>query len=351
MNNSTFPYRWYLSDGYPSKGIYNHNCKVFGTFICGGGSSMGYKLAGYNHIGGVEIDKEVVGIYKENHHPKHLFHEDLRLFNKRNDLPEELFELDILDGSPPCSTFSLSGKREKVWGKEKVFREGQTKQTLDDLVYVYTETIEKLKPKVCILENVEGILKGNAKSYCKKINQKLDKIGYRVQVFSLNAATMGVPQKRQRVFFIGHRKDLKFPKLKLEFNQQFITYGEIRIPRDENRKMTDYDIDIWNKKRNGDKSYEDVLNRTENRKSNFNARFIYDKSVVNTIASCAGAKLVSFEECKRMSNTELKLAGSFPLDYNFLKIKPKYVIGMSVPPVMIAQISHQIWLQWLSKLN
>lgn len=47
-----FPYKWNVSDGYPAKGIEAHNSTVFGTFICGGGSSMGYKLAGYHHWGG-----------------------------------------------------------------------------------------------------------------------------------------------------------------------------------------------------------------------------------------------------------------------------------------------------------
>jgi DNA (cytosine-5)-methyltransferase 1 len=133
MNKHLYPYRWYLKDGYPLK----NGLKVFGTFICGGGSTMGYKLAGFEHLGGVEIDPPIAAVYKTNHHPKYLFNEDIRYFNKRTDLPDELYQLDILDGSPPCSTFSMAGAREKGWGKEKTFREGQIKQTLDDLVFVY----------------------------------------------------------------------------------------------------------------------------------------------------------------------------------------------------------------------
>ncbi|MCQ4142520.1 DNA cytosine methyltransferase [Chryseobacterium sp. EO14] len=47
-------------------------------------------------------------IYQTNHSPEHFYHEDIRDFNRRNDLPKELYELDILDGSPPCSAFSMS---------------------------------------------------------------------------------------------------------------------------------------------------------------------------------------------------------------------------------------------------
>lgn len=77
-------------------------------------------------------------VYVKNHSPKYNFCMDLRDFNKipSAELPEELFSLDILDGSPPCTTFSMAGQREKTWGKKKKFREGQTEQTLDDLASV-----------------------------------------------------------------------------------------------------------------------------------------------------------------------------------------------------------------------
>ncbi len=55
---------------------------------------------------------------------------------------------------------------------------------------------------------------------------------------------------------------------------------------------------------------------------------------------------------KRMLNpNELCIGGTFPIDYNFSVMKEKYLIGMSVPPVMVAQIATQIWEQWLSKIN
>jgi DNA (cytosine-5)-methyltransferase 1 len=349
MSKHKYPYRWYLKDGYPAKGIEKHRLKVFGTFICGGGSTMGYKLAGYEHLGGVEIDPKISAVYKLNHNPKYLFTEDIRQFNKRTDLPDELFNLDILDGSPPCSTFSMAGSREKAWGKEKQFREGQSVQTLDDLVFVYCDTIIKLQPKVFILENVKGIIQGNAKVYSKKIVQKMTAAGYIVQVFCLNAASMGVPQKRERVFFIGYKKELNFPKLKMEFDEDVICYGEIRIKGFKDTVFTDYDFSIWSKKKDGDRDYGTTLMREESRESNWNSKYIYDNEVCQTITSSSGSKLVAFSEPKRLANDELKMCGTYPLDYNFEQIEPKYLIGMSVPPVMTAQIAHQIYLQWFDK--
>ena len=341
-----FPYKWNLSDGYPAKGVDYHGCKVFGTFICGGGSSMGYKLAGFEHLGGVEIDKEVADIYNTNHSPKYLYNEDIRQFLERDDIPEELFSLDLLDGSPPCSTFSMAGSREDAWGKKKQFREGQTKQTLDDLVFVYCDLIIKLKPKVFLLENVKGIIQGNAKVYSKKIVQKMEMAGYVVQVFCLNAASMGVPQKRERVFFIGHKKEFVLPKLKMEFNEKPILFGEIK-QNDKIFTENEY-IKKWNSVKQG-----------EMFENSFSTYKLSDKEVCPTLTGTQRKSfytgLLHSTEPRKLNTKEFCLIGSYALDYNFKKHNNEnfesYLIGMSVPPVMTAQISHQIYLQWLGKIK
>jgi len=341
-----FKYKWYLKDGYPATDIEKNNFNVFGTFICGGGSTMGYKLAGFNHLGGVEIDKKVADIYKLNHNPKYLFNEDIREFNKRNDLPKELFNLDILDGSPPCSTFSMAGSRENAWGKSKQFREGQAKQTLDDLVFVYCDTIIKLQPKVFILENVKGIIQGNAKVYSKNTVEKMTKAGYVVQVFLLNAASMGVPQKRERVFFIGYKKDLNFPKLKLEFNEKPILFCEIQEKNNIN-DLTDRQFYLWQNRIKTDKSNGDTVMRLEKRLSGFTNPILHSDEVCPTINSQGGSFML-YDLPRQINDNECCQCGSYPIDYNFKDLKARYLIGMSVPPVMTAQISHQIYLQWLN---
>lgn len=336
-NKYKFPYKWNLADGYPAKGIAKNECNVFGTFICGGGSTMGYKLAGFNHLGGVEIDPQVADVYKENHKPKYLFVEDIREFNKRTDLPKELFNLDILDGSPPCSTFSMAGSREKAWGKEKQFREGQAVQTLDDLVFVYCDTIIKLQPKVFLLENVKGIIQGNAKAYSKEIVKKMTAAGYVVQVFCLNAASMGVPQKRERVFFIGHKKEFVLPKLELVFNETGVTFGEIQHCNLKN-DLTDFAYNGWIKAKQGKPI------------GVFISDLRFSNSEVSQTIRSNGSAYHS-TQARHISKSELCQIGTYPLDYNFKEIQPKYLIGMSVPPVMTAQISHQIYLQWLIKIK
>lgn len=327
--------------------------KAFGTFVCGGGSTMGYKLAGFQHLGGVEIDERMVRLYKHNHSPKYMYVEDIRKFNKRNDLPRELYNLDLLDGSPPCTTFSMAGVRERHWGKEKKFKEGQKTQRLDDLVYVYCDTIKKLRPKIAILENVAGIVAGRAKKYAIGIVERLNKMGYIVQIFKLNSATMGVPQARERVFFIARRKDLSLPPLQLHFNSPPISFGAI-VSKNCNRSQVKPLYPSVQKRlpyvRKGERSlkYADARFRGLNTLNAFyGTQILYNNIVPNTLT--ATGCTVYYNEKRELSDSEYRRMSTFPKDYDFLDANVRYVCGMSVPPLMTLAITREIKKQWFNQ--
>lgn len=326
----------------------NKNLKAFGTFLCAGGSSIGYKLAGFNHLGGVELDPKCAKLYELNLSPKYLYVEDIRLFNKRNDLPDELYNLDILDGSPPCSTFSTAGSRENAWGKEKKFREGQQMQVLDDLVYIYIETINKLRPKVALLENVEGIIKGNAKLYAKNIVLRLNSIGYDCQVFNLNSATMGLPQARQRVFFIARQKALNLNPLALNFNLKGVPFGLVRS-KEGNSNLTEHVKTLLKHYQYGDKSFSKINQRINSNANGFTQSIVSDASICPTITSAGD--IFRAHDLTKFSNEDLINCGTFPIDYDFQNQSVKYYVGMSVPPRMIFAIVTQIKLQWFNQTN
>jgi DNA (cytosine-5)-methyltransferase 1 len=325
-------YNWKLSEANFTK----DKGKVFSCFACGGGSTMGYKLAGFDVIGHNDIDPKMVEVYKENHKPKYSYLESITTFAKRKDLPKELYELDILDGSPPCSSFSMAGNREKDWGKEKKFREGQELQVLDTLFFDFIDLAKELKPKVVVAENVKGLLLGNAKDYVIKIYEAFEKAGYTCQHFLLNASKMGVPQRRERVFFIALRKDLapkfmeyvdmftELPKIEMEFNEKEIPIKEFAkgIPKKETQN--------YSEDRFGDVMLD--LNRASNTIATDINRYWLDE---NTL----------------IDKKTVHLIGSYPTDYNHLShSNPQYLIGMSVPPLMTGKIAEQIYKQWLSKL-
>jgi DNA (cytosine-5)-methyltransferase 1 len=339
---------WKKNETYPKPS----KLKVFGTFICGGGSTMGYKLAGFVHLGGVEIDPKMSNVYTVNHSPKYIFTEDIRFFNKREDLPSELYDLDILDGSPPCTTFSMVGNREADWGKKRKYKEGQQVQTLDDLVFEFCYTVNKLRPKTAILENVPGIIAGKAKAYAIRIYDLLNKFGYDVQIFSLNSATMGVPQARERIFFIARRKDLLLPSLRLDFSAAIIPFGTIA----DKNCTTCQPKPLWPsiQKRlpfveEGDPNLKFADAKYRNLKT-YNAFFsttlLYDDEVPGTLVS-SGATIY-YPEKRNLNNTEYRRMQGFPSDYDFCGYDVRYICGMSVPPLMIANIATEIRKQWFN---
>lgn len=340
-------YEWYLSD---LNKVKKNDYKVFSCFSCGGGSSLGYKLAGFNVIGNCEIDKRINDIYVKNNHPKYNYCMGIQEMNKLKEFPEELYHLDILDGSPPCSTFSMAGQREENWGKNKKFREGQASQILDDLFFEFIDLAAILKPKIVIAENVKGLIMGNAKGYVNLIVKKFNEIGYKVQLFLLNAATMGVPQKRERVFFVATRKDIQFPNLVLNFNETPIKYGEIK---DSKYKPLGKDTMIyhrWKKRVKSDSNLGDTVKRTENGKiSSFNTQYLKDDRVPNTIAA-GGSLPVRFDVPGYATERDIKIIQTFPQDYDFLGSNVQYICGMSVPPIMMKKISEQVKIQLLDKL-
>lgn len=331
---------WTLKD-YPKD---KNGLKVFSCFACGGGSTMGYKLAGYDVIGDLEIDKRMNEVYLANHNPKYNYLMDIRDFNNlpNNQIPEELFNLDILDGSPPCTTFSMAGKREKTWGKKKKFREGQKEQTLDDLSFVFIETVNKLRPKFVVMENVEGLMKGNAWQYVQRIYKHFQNIGYKVKHWLLKGEYMGLPQKRHRVFFIATRLDVNLNKLDLSFNYKPIPFEKIKS-QNGCRKVTDNLKELIEHAKFGDRNLENACLKLRGKSSFFNYCFVYDNQVAPTIT--AHCNNIRWDNKCFLSKQDIISISTFPQDYNFLSENidnVAYICGMSVPPVMIKRVAEKL---------
>ena len=332
-------WKWTFAN-YPKE---KNGLKVFSCFACGGGSTMGYKLAGCEVLGCCEIDPKMNEIYNRNHHPKYNYLMDIREFNKipNDELPAELLNLDILDGSPPCTTFSMAGEREESWGKKKKFREGQAAQTLDDLSFVFIDTVEKLKPKCVIMENVEGLLLGEAWSYVQRIYRHFKEIGYHVHHWLCKGENMGIPQTRHRVFFIALRNDIPFDitKLDMAFNYEPVPYGVIKsgegIPVNPDTQA----YRTLCLATTEDQRLSDVFVRLGQKEKCFGAKIAWEHNVLQTLT----ANLDYFRgvEKERISIEDIVHAQTFPEDYDFITRtfgNVSYICGMSVPPVMIKRI-------------
>ena len=332
-------WKWSFSD-YPKE---KNGLKVFSCFACGGGSTMGYKLCGCEVLGCCEIDSKMNEVYIKNHNPKYNFLMDIREFNNtpNDELPEELFDLDILDGSPPCTTFSMAGEREESWGKKKKFREGQAEQTLDDLSFVFIETVNKLRPKTVIMENVEGLLLGNAWSYVQEIYKQFKDIGYKLHHWLLKGETMGVPQKRHRVFFVAIREDLNIDpaSLDMSFNYEEVTYGMIKEGNVYKIKPDTMFYKVAEQSIESDKSLADTRVRIGMKDSCFSHGYARKHWVLPTFT--AKIEHIDTDEIGYLSSETVRNAQTFPRDYDFVtytKTNIEFICGMSVPPLMIKRL-------------
>lgn len=181
-------------------------------FSGAGGFSLGLQQAGINVVAAVEYDKKIAKTYKYNHPNTVMINDDIRkvpalisdISDETNPISiEQIFktvdkEIDVIFGGPPCQGFSMAGYRIR---NNKPFFEDER-----NLLYLeYIRMVEKLKPKVFIIENVPGILNFDDGSIHNEIEERFTNLGYDVHAEVLSAEQFGVPQKRRRAIFIGNR--------------------------------------------------------------------------------------------------------------------------------------------------
>lgn len=185
---------------------------VASTFSGCGGSSTGYRMAGFKVLYANEFVPIAQESYAANQAPyTHLDGRDIRTVTAASILKLtglKKGELDLFDGSPPCQAFSTAGKREKGWKTEKVYEHGAS-QCNEILFYDYIRLLEGLRPRMFIAENVAGLVKGTAKGMFIDFLKKMKEVGYDVACRVLDAKWLGVPQSRTRTIFMGVRNDLK----------------------------------------------------------------------------------------------------------------------------------------------
>ena len=172
---------------------------VLDLFSGCGGISLGFKLAGFNISGGIDIDPDSIKTFQKNF-PKSkavceslLEYSDERILDDFGDK-----DINVIVGGPPCQGFSSANR----WSKEN-------EDPRNKLFFEYLRFVELLKPKAVVIENVRGILtrdKGFAK---ERIEDLLKNLGYNVDCKVLNASDYGVPQNRLRAFFVAIREDYK----------------------------------------------------------------------------------------------------------------------------------------------
>jgi DNA (cytosine-5)-methyltransferase 1 len=325
---------------------------VISTFAGCGGSSLGYHLAGFRELLAVEWDDNAVATFKLNFPNVPVYHGDIAKLSVEQCLKLSGLsapgELDIFDGSPPCQGFSTAGKRKFDDPRNSLFKE-------------YTRLLKDLQPKVFVMENVTGMIKGYMKQAYLQIVAELRACGYQVKGQVLNAMYYGVPQSRERVIIIGVRNDLGMQPSHPKPQTKPIT------PKQAFEGLND----------NSGKEFPEWLKKAaqEMQAGNYNHAHV-EKAFLKYKGTKGGSmsfKLLSWDRtsctiCKQwisvsgighpnkiryLNELELKRIASFPDHFNFMGNFDNAVerIGNSVPPNLMRAIATHIKTEILERVN
>jgi len=305
---------------------------VISTFAGCGGSSLGYKWAGFKELLAIDFDKNAVDTFKLNFDCP-IWQKDIKEVTGKEILEFcniKKGELTILDGSPPCQGFSMAGKRKVNDDRNDLFKE-------------FVRLIDELQPKVFIMENVSGMIKGKMKGTFIEIMKTLKGLNYQVKCKLMNAKYYNVPQSRQRLIWIGVRNDLnKQPSYPIP-NKKLISFGEAvkGLKKESVPELTKSVNKYVNKLKEGNCLY-DVGGK------GYQTVRIYNNKPCPTLtkikAGIGFGMLIHPYKDRVLSISEMKRCATFPDDYKFIGkwIDIKQRIGNAVMPKFMQAIAENI---------
>lgn len=309
----------------------NHKPTVVSTFSGCGGSSCGYKQAGYDIKLAVEMNDHAVATYKANFPTTPVYHGDIH--NLTVEKVKEITglktgELDLFDGSPPCQGFSMAGKRDFCDYKNQLYNE-------------YIRLLKGLQPKTFVMENVKGMVSGDMKLIFKDILINLKKAGYNVKAKLMNAKYYDCATDRQRVIFIGVRNDLNIPASHPKPQTRPKTIKEAL--NGYRSKYTHYSDNDFVKKVIHKVKPGEALSKYHPKQSYFNFKKLNLNKTCPTILR-QDYKQIFWDDGRIVEPDELALIQSFPPNFKWIGSLREQTerIGNSVPPNLMKAISKHI---------
>ena len=351
---------------------------VISLFAGVGGSSTGYRLAGGNVLCVNEFVEAARDTYRENYPYTKILSSDIKQLTGQDFLDATALaagELEILDGSPPCSAFSVAGKlshstagkHSDGWGQTKNYSDGKMVENIEDLFFEFLRVAKEIQPKVIIGENVAGLTVGEANQYFNKIQNTFEEIGYDVSAKVLDSRYFGVCQTRTRVFFIGIRNDIteKIGLTFLNISSIFPTGSKDVIPLGQALEGLEYDeeeVKMLTEKFSKTAYWRDTGSKMpqnpdkvltgmdyHHKGHHFNLKRVSLKVPAPTLTAMGSndttAGAFHWSEPRKLTIGELKRIQSLPDDF---KLTGKWNqkserIGRMVPPILLKEIADSVY--------
>lgn len=323
------------------------NERVFSAislFSGAGGLCRGFKDAGFKILWANEIDLASADTYRSNNPNTVLRAGDIRkvtVKNIRDDIKGA--HIDVVIGGPPCQGFSNAGKR-------------KSDDPRNEMLFEFVRIVKGIRPAFFLMENVKGLLSmkmNNGVKFMDSIREKFKDLGYETDVFNVRAEEYGIPQKRHRIFLIGHLEGFEFIPPKTA-EKGYITIEEALRGLSDNAPnntpgilspQTEYMIRMipeggsWK-----NVPYEKLPDRLKRirdnmvryRSPNFYRRFSM-KEVMGTVTASAtpeNSGIIHPKENRKFTPRECARFQTFPDDYVFKGgVRQQYMqIGNAVPP-------------------
>lgn len=309
---------------------------VISTFAGCGGSSLGYSMAGFRELLAVEWDNNAVETFRLNFPDVLVYHGDICKLNVDECLELagiQSGELDILDGSPPCQGFSTAGKRDLNDDRNQLFRE-------------FVRLLRGLQPKVFVMENVSGLVKGKMKLVFAEIMRELKASGYKVSCRLMNAMYFHVPQSRQRLIWIGVREDLETEPGHPKASGNLVPVRQSHF--DDNNRLRGVELSRWSNIPPGG-NWQNLPEHLVNGKakfSNFHRKLDANKPsfTIGKQEHYSSGRFYHWSQERRISDKELCRIGAFPDPFVFVGEGDLIhtQIGNSVPPLFMRAIALHI---------
>lgn len=316
---------------------------VISTFAGCGGSSLGYSMAGFRELLAVEWDDNAVATFKLNFPDVSVYHGDIAKLSVEQVLQQtglQLGRLDVFDGSPPCQGFSTAGKRDFGDDRNQLFRE-------------YVRLLRGLQPKVFVMENVSGMVKGKMKLIFAEILRELKASGYKVSARLLNAMYFNVPQSRERMIFVGVREDLGIGPSHPRAESGIFTVGNALYScpfTDGATASVKGHVPEMMKRCKPGKS---LGSSTKQEKFFSWVKADWNKPcmTIQKSVTFGGFSIWHPSEDRSLNGRELARLGSWPDEYTFVGNYENWVnrIGNSVPPLFMRSIANHIRREILDK--
>jgi len=284
-----------------------------------GGMSLGFEMAGFQVVAAVDNNPINVQAYSNNFGNTHCFEADISELTAADLRDEADFddEVDVLFGGPPCQGFSVIGKR-------------RSEDPRNELLIHFARLLKELNPKYFVVENVGGLLIGDARSTLNRFLSKARSAGYSLvkPLTVLDAQAYGVPQQRRRLFVLGYRSELpapEYPKASADHVTVWDAIGDLACI-DEH--ATDLHTDIYSGPIGKASQYALTLRTSSAQKvKNLSgcARSLHGEDAVKRFAATAQGKREHVSKFDRLSATGVALtlrAGTGPENGSFMAPRP-----------------------------